>query len=82
VGNFRDVYAALATARAATRVEDGASLAAALIGLMADPIERERLGRQGQACVERLSGALDRTLEALEPYIPVPKHDRAAVPGA
>jgi 3-deoxy-D-manno-octulosonic-acid transferase len=82
VGNFRDVYAALATARAATQVEDSASLSAAIKRLMADPTEREHLGRQGQACVERLSGALDRTLDALEPYIPAPKHDRAAVPGA
>ena len=79
VENFRDVYQALADARAVTRVEDSASLAAAVTRLLADRGARERLAREGYACVEQLAGALERTVEALEPYLSTPRRDHADV---
>lgn len=69
VSNFRDVYAALAEARAVAVVEDGAALAESVAALLADPEERARRVREGRACVERFAGALDRTMDALSPYL-------------
>jgi 3-deoxy-D-manno-octulosonic-acid transferase len=69
VGNFRDVYGALAEANAVTSVRDAASLAAAVVQLLGDDKERERRAADARACVERFAGALDHTLEALRPYL-------------
>jgi 3-deoxy-D-manno-octulosonic-acid transferase len=69
VGNFRDIYDALATCHAAKRVDDGASLAESVKLLIDDEAERARLRREAEACIERFSGALERTLDALEPYV-------------
>lgn len=69
VANFRDVYAALRSADAATCVDDGDSLAAAVMLLCQDAGERERLASRAFDCVQRGSGALDRTVTALEPYL-------------
>ncbi len=69
VGNFRDIYDALSTAKAVATVSDAATLAAAVKLLIEDPGERDRLARDARACVERFTGALDRTLDALEPYL-------------
>jgi 3-deoxy-D-manno-octulosonic-acid transferase len=69
VHNFRDVYASLAEAGAVIAVEDDATLAEALKRLIADPAERHRMAREARACVERFTGALERTLEALRPYL-------------
>jgi 3-deoxy-D-manno-octulosonic-acid transferase len=69
VGNFRDVYEALAAAKAVRTVRDAAELAATVRALMEDRGERERLAREARACVERFTGALDRTLAALEPCL-------------
>ncbi len=69
VDNFRDVYDALIAAGAVTPVSDGASLAAAVKKLVEDPHERDRLAREARVCVERFSGAVDRTLAALQPYL-------------
>ncbi|MBA3518689.1 MAG: 3-deoxy-D-manno-octulosonic acid transferase [Rhizobiales bacterium] len=69
VANFRDVYGALRSADAATCVEDGDALAAAVMLLCQDADARERLASRAYDCVERSSGALDRTVKALEPYL-------------
>jgi 3-deoxy-D-manno-octulosonic-acid transferase len=69
IGNFRDVYGALSQAGAAGLVHDGPSLAASARALLQDRGERQRMVREAHACVARLSGALDRTLEALDPYL-------------
>jgi 3-deoxy-D-manno-octulosonic-acid transferase len=69
VWNFRDVYASFGEAKATVRVRDGAELAAAVRRLFEDAHERERLAREAHACVERFTGALDRTLRALDPYL-------------
>ena len=69
IGNFADVYGALKDARAAALVADQAALESALTRLLADDPERQRLAREAHACVERFTGALDRTLAALQPYL-------------
>jgi 3-deoxy-D-manno-octulosonic-acid transferase len=69
VGNFRDVYAALAAANAVRTVRDGPEFAVVVRALMADRGERDRLAREAYACVERFTGALDRTLDALDRYL-------------
>jgi 3-deoxy-D-manno-octulosonic-acid transferase len=69
IGNFADVYGALKDARAAVEVADQAALEAALMRLLADDAERKRLAREAHACVERFTGALDRTLAALQPFL-------------
>ena len=69
VSNFRDLYKALEDAKAVCSVSDAASLAATLTSLIDNASERERLAREAYACVERFTGALERTMEALEPLI-------------
>jgi 3-deoxy-D-manno-octulosonic-acid transferase len=69
VGNFRDVYQALAEANAVKAVRDESSLASAVETLIADAGERARLASAASACVARFTGALDRTLDMLEPYL-------------
>ena len=70
VANFADIFAMLADARASICVEDEDALALALARLLADQGERDRLAREARACVERQAGALDRTMAALDPYLP------------
>ena len=69
VGNFSDVYAALAEAGAAKACADRHELAVAAVALLGNPAERARLAREAAACVERFAGALDRTMAALDPYL-------------
>jgi 3-deoxy-D-manno-octulosonic-acid transferase len=69
VGNFRDVYDALTAANAVRAVRDAPSLAAVAGRLIDNPPERERLAREARACIERFTGALDRTLQSLQPYL-------------
>ena len=69
VGNFVEIYSALDQARAAQPVNDAGQLAAALAAWLRDPAGRERAANAARAAVEELSGALERTLAALEPYL-------------
>jgi len=69
VGNFRDIYEALGAAGAAQEVDDVASLAAALAALRADPEARAGMARAATACIARSTGALARTLAALDPHL-------------
>jgi 3-deoxy-D-manno-octulosonic-acid transferase len=69
VSNFREVYDALAAADAVTAVGDANELADVVKRLIQNPGERERLSRNARACVDKLAGALDRTVAALEPYL-------------
>jgi len=68
-GNFTDVYGALKDARAAVVIDSQAALETALTRLLVDEAERQRLAREAHACVERFTGALDRTLVALQPFL-------------
>ncbi len=69
VWNFAEVYAALDQAHGAQLVHDAEQLAAGLAAWLRDPAARERAAQAARATVEKLSGALDRTLTALEPYL-------------
>ena len=69
VGNFREVYDALTTAKATAAVSDAATLAAVVKLLIENPGERRRLSHDALDCVGRFTGALDRTLDALESYL-------------
>ena len=59
-----------------------AALPAPVKRLIDDPDERRRLSREAFACVERFTGALDRTLDALEPYLAPLARSRDAAPRA
>lgn len=69
VGNFREVYEALNAAKAASVASDAASLAGVVKALIEHPAERRQLAEAARICVERFTGALDRTLAALNPYV-------------
>ena len=69
VWNFAEIYAALGEAHGAELVTDGERLTAAMAALMAQPGLRTRIAGAGKTTVEGLSGALERTLHALDPYL-------------
>ncbi len=69
VGNFAEVYTALDAARGATEVADPEELVATIARLLRDGAARKAMIDSGQKTVSRLSGALDRTLAAIEPYL-------------
>jgi 3-deoxy-D-manno-octulosonic-acid transferase len=82
VDNFRDVYDALAAAEAARTVQDSTSLAEAVGRLIGDRETRARMADDALACIGRLTGALERTLDAMQLYLARldEKHDAAPSP--
>jgi 3-deoxy-D-manno-octulosonic-acid transferase len=69
VGNFADVYRALDEAGGARLAPDGEALVKLMGGWLHDRGARQRASTAGRAVVDRLGGALDRTMAALEPYL-------------
>jgi 3-deoxy-D-manno-octulosonic-acid transferase len=69
VFNFADVYEALDQAGAARLAGDREALAKQLGRLLADHDARDKLVAASGRVVEQLGGALERTLNALEPYL-------------
>jgi 3-deoxy-D-manno-octulosonic-acid transferase len=69
VWNFADIYAALDAARGAEEVENIGHLAMRVADLLQDQAKRKAIGEAGFRTVERLGGALDRTISELEPYL-------------
>jgi 3-deoxy-D-manno-octulosonic-acid transferase len=69
VWNFTEIYAALDAAGGAEPVENAERLRAALVAWLNDEAARKRAAQAAQMTVEKLSGALARTLTALEPYL-------------
>ena len=69
VGNFADLYRALDEGGAARRVADAGDLAEAVAALLADEAARTAMIDRAHAVVERSTGALDRTLAALAPWL-------------
>lgn len=70
VGNFTEIYAALDGCGGAVQVEDGAALADKAAGLIADPRLTRAMGRGAAEASNSLGGALERTLRAIEPFLP------------
>ena len=69
VWNFAELYAALDHAHGAELVTDADRLTAGLSAWLGDPAARARVADAARTTVEGLSGALERTLQSLEPYL-------------
>ncbi len=69
VWNFTEIYAALDAARGAAEVENVEQLTDRLGYWLADGHARRAAADAGQKTVERLGGALKRTMAELEPYL-------------
>jgi 3-deoxy-D-manno-octulosonic-acid transferase len=69
VANFADVYAALDAAGGAQPAGDARELAAALTMLFCDGGKLRAMARAAAQAVESQSGALERTIRAIAPYL-------------
>ena len=69
VFNFSDIYESLDQAGGAVRAETGENFVKTLGHLLVNPIARQRTVEAAEGVVNRLGGALDKTLGALEPYL-------------
>jgi 3-deoxy-D-manno-octulosonic-acid transferase len=69
VWNFTEIYAALDEARGAEEVLDVNRLAVRIGAWLTDAALRKRVADAGLATVDKLGGALRRTLGAIEPYL-------------
>lgn len=69
VFNFTEIYHSLDQAGGAVRTVTDEEFVRSLGYLLANPIARQRALGSAEQVVERLGGALERTLSALEPYL-------------
>jgi len=69
VGNFAEIYAALAAAQGALIVGDVDQLVARIGDWLGDPAARAQAADAARLTVEALGGALERTLQSLDPYL-------------
>ncbi|MBI3701889.1 MAG: 3-deoxy-D-manno-octulosonic acid transferase [Afipia sp.] len=69
VFNFSEIYEALTDSGGALQADNDEEFVKALGYLLANPVGRQRATQAAEQVVERLGGALDRTLLALEPYL-------------
>jgi 3-deoxy-D-manno-octulosonic-acid transferase len=79
VENFREIYATLDDATGTRPIEGPDTLAGALDRLTASPALRERQAAEAAAALASYSGALDRTMKALRPYL-LSERERAVAP--
>ena len=71
--NFAETYTALQRYQGFRLVSGPEELAAALKWLFENPQEVEAMKLQAAAAIDTLGGALEKTLEALKPYLPAPE---------
>jgi 3-deoxy-D-manno-octulosonic-acid transferase len=69
VHNFTEVFAALKDSNGALQVADAEALAAAMVRLLRDPPILARMAEAARTKVEEMSGANQRTIDALEPLV-------------
>ena len=69
VGNFADIYGALNAAGGAASVTDVQDLADRAGRLLRDPLALEQQTKAGLAALEPFSGALERSLSAMKPFL-------------
>jgi 3-deoxy-D-manno-octulosonic-acid transferase len=69
VRNFTEVYAALAETSGALEVADAAALGAAIARLLMDRPALDAMAAAAEAKVTEMSGAIQRTTDALEPFV-------------
>ena len=70
--NFADTYQALLDGKGARRVGTGDELRVAAGELLREPEKLAQMRRRAEAVVGEMSGALARSLEALQPLLPPP----------
>jgi len=70
--NFRAVATVFQEAQAAVQVQDADGFTPALRRLLANPEERQTLGGRARRVVEASRGAIDRTLDLIEPLLGTP----------
>jgi 3-deoxy-D-manno-octulosonic-acid transferase len=68
--NFPDSYPELIRSGGCIEVKDAAALAEAALRLIEDAEARETMTLSAEQAIAAMSGALPRTLEALDPYLP------------
>jgi 3-deoxy-D-manno-octulosonic-acid transferase len=68
--NFADAYGALLARGGAHEVRSADALASSVLALAGDPAELERVRARASEALQSLSGALQRTLEALLALVP------------
>jgi 3-deoxy-D-manno-octulosonic-acid transferase len=68
--NFSDSYDALLRAGGAKEITDAETLAETALTLLQDVLAREVMRERADRAIADMSGALSRTLAALEPYLP------------
>jgi 3-deoxy-D-manno-octulosonic-acid transferase len=68
--NFEDAYREIAKFDAGLKVEDGKSLGETVTRLLQTDIEISRLRTSGRDVLERMSGALDRTVTEILKFLP------------
>jgi 3-deoxy-D-manno-octulosonic-acid transferase len=69
VHNFEDVYAAIDVARGALMVKDSTALARAVSELLSNTALTRDMARAAAEAVQALGGAVDRTMQSIEPFI-------------
>jgi 3-deoxy-D-manno-octulosonic-acid transferase len=69
IWNFAEIYGTLDQAHGAELVADEKDLTTRLGAWLADPKARSKVAEAAAQTVEQLSGALERTLAALDPYL-------------
>lgn len=67
--NFQEIYTALDRAGGSIIVRDANTLAECVIGMIAQPSEMRLVARASADTVQRLGGALDRTISEIAPYL-------------
>jgi len=70
--NFAEIADAFLRGQAAVQVQGPAELAATIVRLTGDSVERARLGAAARALVEANRGAKPKTLQAIESLLPPP----------
>ena len=77
--NSEEIAQLLLARGAALEVNGAADLAAALQRLLADPVERRRIGSIGQEIVAANRGSVERLMNLIEPWLPAAHPSQAAV---
>jgi 3-deoxy-D-manno-octulosonic-acid transferase len=75
VHNFKDIYAALDGVGGGRPVADGEGLIEALGALLPAPARMRDMARAASETVESLGGAVNRTMEAIEPFLQQPRRE-------
>jgi len=76
--NFNEIAETFLTNRAAIQVHNPRELETAIVGLLADPVRRARLGAAARALIDTNRGAKDRTLAVIADLLPPPERGRSA----